>query len=49
MSGFSLDQLKVKEMNAFEKEGLIYRNNQVVFLTEEGKLLADRIAMDLMI
>ena len=49
MSGFSLDQLKEKEMNAFEKEGLIYRQNQVVFLTEGGKLLADRIAMDLMI
>jgi ribosomal protein S19E (S16A) len=49
MSRFSLVQLKEKEMNAFEKEGMIYRQNQVVFLTEEGKLLADRIAMDLMI
>jgi oxygen-independent coproporphyrinogen-3 oxidase len=49
MSGFSLVQLKEKEMNVFEKEGLIYRQNQVVFLTEGGKLLADRIAMDLMI
>jgi oxygen-independent coproporphyrinogen III oxidase len=49
IGGFSLIQLKEKEMNAFEIEGLIYRLNQVVFLTEEGKLLADRIAMDLMI
>jgi oxygen-independent coproporphyrinogen III oxidase len=49
IGGFSLDQLKEKEMNAFEKEGLIYRQNQVIFLTEEGKLLADRITMELMI
>lgn len=47
--GISLDQFKQEEMNVFEREGLIYRQKQVVFLTEEGKLLADRIAMELMI
>ncbi|HOY96091.1 MAG TPA: coproporphyrinogen III oxidase, partial [Catalimonadaceae bacterium] len=49
ISGFSLDQLRKNEMTDFEKEALIYRQNQFVFLTEEGKLLADRIAMELMV
>lgn len=49
ISGIVLDQIRQEELNAFEKEALIYRQNQFVFLTEEGKLLADRIAMELMV
>jgi oxygen-independent coproporphyrinogen-3 oxidase len=49
ISGFSLDSLRSEELKTYEKESLIYRQNQVVFLTEEGKILADRITMDLMI
>jgi oxygen-independent coproporphyrinogen-3 oxidase len=47
--GFTLPTIRLQELENFEKEGLIRTESEVVFLTEEGKLLADRIAMDLMI
>jgi oxygen-independent coproporphyrinogen-3 oxidase len=48
-TGFALAKVKSKELDLFLGQGLLVQRDETLFLTREGKLLADRIAMELMV